>query len=343
MPPKPPLTHFLCLPLVTPSSRAQLSDSLQQLTADIELTNSPALALAQDDEIAPPSLLQGAIRPVGTLHLTLGVMSLTDPDRLEAALTLLLRELDLDRLLCEANAAKPHDANANANPLLSPAPPPPPPRRRRCRPSSGVLLPPPPPPPSSTSAADEKSPSKGNAEASARMSTRRPLTVSLTSLTSMSMPHRPPAPSKTSILYSRPTDPTNRLLPFCQSVRDAFDEAGLIVPDHRPLLLHATVLNTIYAGGGRRRTTTTTTTTTAEQARRGGKGHRHGHGHGRKNRARLTIDATDLIEKYDGFVFAKDVTLEKLAICKMGAKKLRDEHGRVTGEEEYEIVAERPL
>ncbi len=35
MPPKPPLTHFLCLPLVTSASRSQLLAPLQQFIADV--------------------------------------------------------------------------------------------------------------------------------------------------------------------------------------------------------------------------------------------------------------------------------------------------------------------
>ncbi|RYF47995.1 MAG: hypothetical protein EOO38_11055, partial [Cytophagaceae bacterium] len=68
-PKKPPLTHFLCLPLITDSSRPQLERGLSKLKTDLEATS-----------LVPPK----AIRPVGTLHLTLGVMSL-DASKLEDA------------------------------------------------------------------------------------------------------------------------------------------------------------------------------------------------------------------------------------------------------------------
>ncbi|OAL56486.1 hypothetical protein IQ07DRAFT_9032 [Pyrenochaeta sp. DS3sAY3a] len=81
-PKKPPLTHFLCLPLVTPESKSSLEFNLETLKADLA-----------KDNIAPPQ----AVRPVGTLHLTLGVMSL-DADRLSTA-TAYLQSLDLYALL----------------------------------------------------------------------------------------------------------------------------------------------------------------------------------------------------------------------------------------------------
>ena len=78
-----PPTHFLCLPLITPTSRPQLEQSLAHLR---EITK-------HGDCKIPES----AYRPLGVLHLTLGVMSLT-PERLESALKL-LQDTDLDALL----------------------------------------------------------------------------------------------------------------------------------------------------------------------------------------------------------------------------------------------------
>ncbi|KAI9746280.1 MAG: hypothetical protein M4579_007610 [Chaenotheca gracillima] len=114
------------------------------------------------------------------------------------------------------------------------------------------------------------------------------------------------SPAKTTLLYTRPVDKTNRLYPFCKQLREIFVSSGLITPEDRPLLLHVTVLNTIYAGG------------------RGGKG----------KGKRWTFDARDLIP---------GVELEKIAICKMGATRVVDEQGQLTEEEEYEVVAERTI
>ena len=50
------------------------------------------------------------------------------------------------------------------------------------------------------------------------------------------------APQKTSILYANPIDPSNRLLPFCQAILNAFKEVSkengesLIVEENRDLL-----------------------------------------------------------------------------------------------------------
>jgi activating signal cointegrator complex subunit 1 len=131
------------------------------------------------------------------------------------------------------------------------------------------------------------------------------LKVTLRGLTSMH------TQSRTSILYAPPVDEDHTLQSFCQKLKDAFTEAELLVTDTRPLLLHASIVNTIYVPGVK------------------GKGSGHG-----KNRAKLTIDARDILEKYEEFEWMSDVRVEKVAICKMGAKKLED------GSEQYEVEGE---
>ncbi|CAI0654242.1 unnamed protein product [Colletotrichum noveboracense] len=56
-------THFLCIPLITEFSRPQLSASLSTFKTDITRPNSFGIP-------------ESVVRPVGTIHLTLGVMSL---------------------------------------------------------------------------------------------------------------------------------------------------------------------------------------------------------------------------------------------------------------------------
>lgn len=129
------------------------------------------------------------------------------------------------------------------------------------------------------------------------------LKVTLRGLTSMH-----PA-QKTSILYAAPVDEESQLQTFCLKLKEAFKD--LLVADTRPLLLHATIVNTVYVPGVR------------------GKGSGHG-----KNRAKLTIDAREILEKYQDFEWMKDVKVEKVAICRMGAKKLDD------GNEEYVVEGE---
>lgn len=85
-------THFLCIPL----SSTQLRRSLASFAADVTSIQSFAL---------PPD----AIRPAGTLHLTLGVMSLPRPDQVEQALTL-LRQIQVKDIVSEARSSGTHAA-----------------------------------------------------------------------------------------------------------------------------------------------------------------------------------------------------------------------------------------
>ncbi|RYP40194.1 hypothetical protein DL767_001909 [Monosporascus sp. MG133] len=248
MPPRPPPTHFLCIPLVTGASRHQLSASIGSFKADV---TSP-------DSFGVP---EQAIRPVGTIHLTLGVMSFPKKEGLENAVSL-LKSLIPRQILASVttrfigeSAPDPTQQSAKATEPTGPSPP--------------------------------------------------LLSVTLRGLHSMQ-----PA-SKSSVLYASPVDHDGMLLKFCESLRSTFQEAGLMTEENRPLLLHATIMNTIYVKGGDRR----------------------GGGHGKK-KERLTLDARGIIDRYDDFVWMEDVPVEKIAICKMGAKKQED------GDEAYEVEAE---
>ncbi|EMR89188.1 hypothetical protein BcDW1_2198 [Botrytis cinerea BcDW1] len=144
-------------------------------------------------------------------------------------------------------------------------------------------------------------------------------------------------PWSTSILYTSPQDPHSHLQTFCQSLKDTFTTAGFMLPEEkgRGLLLHATIVNTIYVRGVRQNSDTGTRATRTGNARgnqgRGRGGSSSGHG---KHKARLTFDARDIISKYADFTWMRDVRVEKVAICRMGAKKKGD------GDEEYEVEAE---
>jgi activating signal cointegrator complex subunit 1 len=233
MPPPPRLTHFLCLPLVTPVSRAQLQENLTTFRAEV------TQATAQN----PGGIPERAVRPVGTLHLTLGVMSLLTPARVEAALTL-LRSLDLRGQM--ASRERLAAAGASSRPL--------------------------------------------------------PLSITLRGLESMH------DPAKTSVLYAAPVDEDRTLHEFCYKLREAFEAADLLVLDTRPLLLHATIVNTVYVGG-----------------RSGNRGQRS---------PRLTIDAREMLYEYENFEWMRDVRMEKVAICRMGAREVAG------GDEEYVVEGE---
>ncbi|KAE9375392.1 hypothetical protein N431DRAFT_436878 [Stipitochalara longipes BDJ] len=131
----------------------------------------------------------------------------------------------------------------------------------------------------------------------------KPLQITLRGLESMH------TPSKTSILYSAP-EGDDRLYPFCQKLKNIFTEAGFILEENRPLKLHATIINTVYVPGVR------------------GKG-----GHGR-SKAKMTLDAREILEDLEDFEWMSNVSVEKLAICKMGAQKNEN------GEEEYVVEGE---
>ncbi|KAF5875156.1 uncharacterized protein Bfra_003609 [Botrytis fragariae] len=155
--------------------------------------------------------------------------------------------------------------------------------------------------------------------------------ITLTSLHPMHQPW------STSILYTSPRDPHSHLQTFCQSLKDTFTTAGFMLPEEkgRSLLLHATIVNTIYVRGARQDSGTGTRGTGTGNARgnrgRGRGGSSSGHG---KHKARLTFDARDIVTKYADFTWMRDVRVEKVAICRMGAKKKGD------GDEEYEVEAE---
>jgi activating signal cointegrator complex subunit 1 len=129
------------------------------------------------------------------------------------------------------------------------------------------------------------------------------LTVTLRGLRSMQADKE-----KAAVLYAPPEDPLGRLQGFCEGVKKVFVDEGVMAEEGRPLLLHATVVNTVYVKG---------------------KGGRRGE--------RVTIDAREVLEKYEDEVWMEDVEVEGVQICKMGAKKRV-----VDGEEDevYEVEAE---
>lgn len=101
---KPPLTHFLCLPLVNSTSLPQLESSLEAFKAAIPACAEPEKHAHPHQHPHPSArslIPDGAVRPVGTLHLTLGVMSLPSKERLDEALRF-FHSLDLASTAREA-------------------------------------------------------------------------------------------------------------------------------------------------------------------------------------------------------------------------------------------------
>lgn len=247
---RPPLTHFLCIPIVNGSSRAQLQVFLDELRSEL-----PALCnvVAREPVRADPHVLARAVRPIGTIHLTLGVMSLTTEQRVRETIEF-LEKMNLDNIFDqnEVSDARPTD-------------------------TSGARF-----------------------------------TVSFNELDAMR------SPTNTSVVYLKPAESCKEILAFCESVRQAFTDNGFILPEDRPLKLHATVINTIYAKSG--------------AAGRGRGGAR------RQKGGPLKLNVVPLLARYKHMSGINDVRLEKLAICKMGAKKQMTDAGEIVGEE-YEEVA----
>ncbi|KAK6906466.1 hypothetical protein L486_07724 [Kwoniella mangroviensis CBS 10435] len=213
---RPSPTHFLCLPLINSLSRTQLDVSLGRLR----------------DAAAALRVPGNAFRPIGTLHLTLGVMDHKEGSRLDEAI----------RLLNGPEIAQ------TIRDMIS----------RESR-----------------------------------------LTCNLKSLSTMR------SPSRTSVVYIHPEDPTSRLLSLCQRFQEIFISSGLIIPENRPLRLHATVINTRYVS---------------------------------KGDFPLKIDATSMVRQFKEEIWAENVALERLAICKMGADKMLDPTGAVIDEQYREVA-----
>ena len=189
---RPNLTHFLCIPLVNSGSRTQLQTSLRRFTHDVITT--PSLGISSND-----------VKHVGSLHLTLGVMSLNTKEKLESAGSL-LHSLDMVELIREASILDTIDATTLDEPV-----------------QTAQSLPVPGP--------DVALREQKNELQSPRLS------VSLLDLQAMH------APESTSVLFARPFDSSNRLFKVCCAIRKEFSTANLLERSQGPLLLHATIVN----------------------------------------------------------------------------------------------------
>jgi activating signal cointegrator complex subunit 1 len=312
-PKKAPLTHFLCVPLVNSISKPQLEASIRKFKEHVCSTTpvKTAQEVESTEESNASTLNADAVRPVGSLHLTLGVMSL-DEGKLAQASTL-LQSLDLEKLLRQATLPQASQINTTDTPNSAP----------------------------STPLATDR------VGTTASTLSDLTLTLSLEGLEPMQ------SPTKTSILYIRPHDPTNRLEPLCQALRKTFTEAGLLVPDTRPLKLHATIINTIYIKGRKKNkkpkaqpTEVRATepdqpppTDTSENKEDGLQANTPNSGHGPSAKSSLYLDATSLLSTYRSYIWASDIPISKIAICEMGVKKQFSSTGEVVGEAYHEATS----
>lgn len=226
---QPQLTHFLCIPLVTQKARPQLATSLLAFQDDVTRSKS----LGGFD--LPPD----AVRPMGTVHFTLGMMSFPENEGLDRAVDV-LRSLNLREIL------------------------------------AGVKKP-------AMPGAEEEDNSAARGQPSQILLTLKGL-------------HTTQKPEKSTVLYAPPVDPLGTLQEFSEEIKTVFKEGGLLVADTRPLLLHATIVNTIYVKS------------------------KTGAGRSKKRDKKVIDHVQAIIDRYEDQVWMRDVPLEKVAICKMSAK-----------------------
>lgn len=281
-PPRARLTHFLCLPLVTSASRPQWQASLKKLQDDVNGVYSSTLC---------PEM----IRPPGTIHVTIGVMSLPTAE-LEQAARALLHGDDVARCLRESMKL---NVTETARKSLS---------DEKITSEQND-------PKHETSSTVQK---VGSPSTSTSPTLLSPSTTSFSGLQAMGIP------TSTSILFAPPADPESRIRQLCVSVQGIFQAANLMVRENRPLKLHATVLNTIYAPKSRRQPQEagTKSETGVSKKKLWGK--------------HFKFDATEILDRYAEFEWAIDVRLEKLSLCRMGAQKVIVDRELV--DQEYEEV-----
>ena len=375
-PKKPSLTHFLCVPLVTPVSRPLLESSITTFRNDVcrlsealvskddtNPTSKTELSDSTDTSIRPAAIAEKAIRPIGALHLTLGVMSL-DRDKLQQAIQK-LQEFDMKQLLSWSSkppqAQAPSTMNGDVSALenkevvaIS--------KDAIAEENGAVTVP-------STLSRPISPPPTSDQET--------PLKISVRSLKSMHAPH------KTSILYALAEDSSARLEPLCNALRKQFMDLGFLIDDQRPLKLHATIVNTIYVKGRKRgskpRDQSRKQPTDAEpvdanagrprpedkkqdtETEEDGKAQESAAqpsqraslrkdkpeqndgstGHGPNANAPLEMNAVEILERYKDYIWADSFILDRIAICEMGAKKILNGKGEVVSEEYTEVATIR--
>ncbi|PNS17016.1 hypothetical protein CAC42_4980 [Sphaceloma murrayae] len=309
-----PLTHFLCLPLVNEGSRPQLESQWKEFKDGVCNVQG--------------GLPSRAIRPLGSIHLTLGVMSLSDPGRLKEAVEFLESRGTSSPVPAAAVHQDSNDVQERPHTIID---------QTSSAPSS---LKRPITPPQVSRQARQPS-NKGH------LSSKTAPTISLTSLKAMH------SPSATTILYAVPDDPTDQLYTLASHLRDQFTQSGFLIPDSRPLKLHATIINTIYVKGRDRVTDSNVawpqkvpegTDEESAPPRQGQETVRSAlQTSGKKTRSGpMRIDARELMERYGEHVWARDVVVDKVAICEMGAKDVVDERGEVV-DQVYREVASVPF
>lgn len=315
---KPQLTHFLCLPLVNDSSHPQLAKSLANLREELGETGLVPLK---------------AVRPVGTLHLTLGVMSLSD-FQVESAIRY-LEALDVQKILYYITA--------------------------QCL--------------AERAATDGTVSENLNAYA---MPDTEALTIDLKGLVPMQAPHKTSILYAEPLDTTQRLQPFGEKLKH-EFTKEGFliedkrslrlhativntiyakakakgkggragvfarqrkeDESARGIDGVDAADEHddgaSTAGSTIDGDGEVTTAPPDPSTTETKVARLNG-----ADGHGPNAKSWIRFDARGLIERYKDAMWAESVRVDRLQICKMGARKILDDKGAVVAEE-YEVVSEK--
>ncbi|EEP80297.1 predicted protein [Uncinocarpus reesii 1704] len=374
---KPPLTHFLCFPLVNETSASQLVNSLAEFKSRIPLVASEAVAKAEaaGHNVRVPLVPDDAIRPLGTLHLTLGVMSLTTDERLKEALEF-LKSLDLNAMLreVEAQTASTPDEQPGKSPIIG--------QEEHPQPLTVSLT-------SLHALPTTRSATMLHAHPFDPTSRLYPFSVNLRNkfieagFIQNDMIKDPKMKRKGQQEQNMPQQQTARQrvshgdsdsdggveLPVIRnSMATALSQEGLIP---RPLLLHATISNTIYAksrrsfsASGKKRAykfdATELLSMFGDNASpinqsQGGSPKENGQSLLSKaipramaaemqEASKKQLEAQALMSK-EPFIWAKDIRLDRLCICEMGAKPVQHDESKEGPilVEEYTVVGERRL
>lgn len=92
------MTHFLCIPLSNPSSKAQLEEFLDDFEERLLHLDEIYDVRVGEESVRPcEHLFEGAIQPLDTINLNLGMMSLTTEQQVHEV-TEFLKNLDMDHV-----------------------------------------------------------------------------------------------------------------------------------------------------------------------------------------------------------------------------------------------------
>jgi activating signal cointegrator complex subunit 1 len=319
---KPPLTHFLCLPLVNTESRPSLDSGLARLKE--ELIRSGAVP-------------EKAVRPVGTLHLTLGVMSLDEValERVGGCLS----DLELDGLMSKGGVedgsgggGRSGDGDGDGRVLELKVD------------LKGLV---PMQQPHKTSILYAEPVDVGGKGASAKLyGFAKVLKERFEKEGFMVKEDRKLRLHATVIntVYAKPKGGRRKRKGKGKQVHEG--ERGQVVEQDAG---HAAEQGSSNQESAVNNSTAPPDPSTAEtqipvpdESVVDSKEVDRSEGHGPNAKSWMRFDATGLIKDYENFTWADGVKIDRVQVCKMGAKKILDEEGEVV-DERYEVVFERMI